>query len=229
MKIFINILLFLTGIIPSPVAMENENEPLSFLALGDSYTIGESVTEYERWPAQLVQRLRQDDISIENPKIIATTGWTTDELIENIEKRVIRRTYDLVSLSIGVNNQYRDYPIEQYEEEFEKLVNDAIRYAAGIPENVFVISIPDYGVTPFALEKGLDASKIATELDAYNAIAKKIATKKNVNFTDITLDSKEALTDPSLIAKDGLHPSSKMYVRWVEALYLSIYDNLSTR
>ena len=227
MKTFINVLLFLTGTTTNPAAMENET--LSFLALGDSYTIGESVSEYERWPVQLVQRLRQDNISIENPKIIATTGWTTDELIEGIEKQGIQRAYDLVTLLIGVNNQYRNYPIKQYEEEFEKLLNDAIRYADGIPENVFVVSIPDYGVTPFALEKGLDASKIATELDTYNKTAKKIATAKNVNFTDITLDSKEALTDPSLIAKDGLHPSAKMYARWVEAVYLSIYDNLSTR
>ncbi|MEP1095199.1 MAG: SGNH/GDSL hydrolase family protein, partial [Cyclobacteriaceae bacterium] len=195
-----------------------EDEALSFLALGDSYTIGESVKEYERWPVQLVSRLRKNGISIEEPKIVATTGWTTDELIAAIEQRDIRRTYDLVTLLIGVNNQYRDYPISQYEKEFEDLVARAVKYAAGIPENVFVISIPDYGVTPFTAEKGLDESKIASDLEAYNELARKIATSKNIIFTDITEDSKEAKNDPSLTAKDGLHPSSKMYARWVEAL-----------
>lgn len=206
-----------------------EDEALSFLALGDSYTIGESVKEYERWPVQLVSRLRKNGIPMEEPKIVATTGWTTDELIAAIEKRDIQRTYDMVTLLIGVNNQYRDYPIAQYEKEFEDLVTMAVKYAAGISENVFVISIPDYGVTPFAAEKELDESKIAADLEAYNAIAKRIATSKNIIFTDITQDSKEAKNDPSLTAKDGLHPSSKMYARWVEALYFSIYDNLSTR
>ncbi|MEP5612865.1 MAG: SGNH/GDSL hydrolase family protein [Cyclobacteriaceae bacterium] len=206
-----------------------EDETLSFLALGDSYTIGEAVKEYERWPVQLVSRLRKNNISIEEAKIVAKTGWTTDELIAAIEERDIQRTYDLVTLLIGVNNQYRGYPIEQYEKEFEELVTKAIKYAAGIPENVFVISIPDYGVTPFAVEKELDAAKIASDLEAYNDIARRIATSKNIIFTDITQDSKDAKNDPSLTAKDGLHPSSKMYALWVEALYLSIYDNLSTR
>ncbi len=210
-----------------------ENEPLSFLALGDSYTIGEAVNEYERWPSQLVERLRKAEIPIEDPRIIATTGWTTDELIQGIEKSGIRRTYDLVTLLIGVNNQYRSYPIEQYEKEFEELLNNSIRYAAGIAENVFVISVPDYGVTPFSKDKGLDESKIASELDNYNSIAERITASKNASFIDITPDSKNAKNDTSLIAKDGLHPSGKMYKDWVDVMYDLIYDliydNLSTR
>ncbi len=206
-----------------------ENETLSFLALGDSYTIGEAVKEYERWPAQLVKKLRQNGVAIGNPRIIATTGWTTDELMAGIAKTGIRRTYDMVSLLIGVNNQYRGYPVEQYEKEFEELLSNAIRYAAGIPENVFVISIPDYGVTPFTKDKGLNESKIRSEIDTYNEIARRIVTSKNANFTDITIDSRNAKKDANLIAEDGLHPSAKMYAEWVEAIYASIYDNLSTR
>lgn len=226
MKLVINILLFL---IISLIPVTMENEPLSFLALGDSYTIGEAVKEHERWPSQLVEKLRRAEISMEDPRIIATTGWTTDELMEGIEKAGIRRTYDLVTLLIGVNNQYRNYPIEQYEKEFEALLNSSIRYAAGMAENVFVVSIPDYGVTPFSKEKGSDESRIATELDNYNSIASKITEAKNATFIDITSGSKAAKDDPSLIAKDGLHPSGKMYEEWVDVMYDSIYDNLSTR
>ncbi len=206
-----------------------ESEPLSFLALGDSYTIGEAVTEDERWPNQLVNRLRKAEISIENPRIIATTGWTTDELIQAIEKDGINRTYDLVTLLIGVNNQYRNYPIDQYEKEFEQLLSNSIQYTGGISENVFVVSIPNYGVTPFATEKNLDESKIGSEIDTYNSIAQKITDSKNANFVDITQGSKKAKEDLSLIAKDGLHPSAKMYSQWVDAIYNPIYDNLSTR
>ena len=119
--------------------------------------------------------------------------------------------------------------MEQYEKEFETLLSNSIRYAAGISENVFVISIPDYGVTPFAKEKGLDESKIAAELDSYNSVSAKIAASKNTSFIDITPGSKKARADASLIAKDGLHPSVKMYAEWVDVMYNLIYDNLSTR
>ncbi len=227
MKFIINILLFLMLTLEKPETMEDE--PVSFLALGDSYTIGEAVAEYERWPSQLVERLRKEEIPIEDPRIIATTGWTTDELIEGIEKTGVKRTYDLVTLLIGVNNQYRNYPVDQYEKEFEELLINSIRYAAGISENVFVISIPDYGFTRFAKEKGLDESKIASELDTYNSIARKITASKNASFIDITPGSKNAKLDQSLIAKDGLHPSAQMYTGWVDVMYNSIYDNLSTR
>lgn len=206
-----------------------QNTPYTFLALGDSYTIGEAVTENERWPSQLVEKLRKGGVLIDNPKIIATTGWTTDELIDAIEKEQIEQTFSIVTLLIGVNNQYRGYPISQYEKEFEILLDKAIGFAGDIPENVFVISIPDYGVTPFSREKGLDALKIATELDVYNDFAKKLVASKNASFTDITPDSKKAKEDVGLVAKDGLHPSAKMYTWWVESVYFSIYDNLSTR
>ena len=201
----------------------------TYLALGDSYTIGEAVDKSERWPVQLSNRLVKDGINISKPKIIATTGWTTDELIEAIDKESIKDDFSLVSLLIGVNNQYRGYPIKQYKKEFEDLLTLAIGFASNKPENVFVLSIPDYGVTPFSESKKLDANKIAKELDDYNAIAKKICKDNGVPFVDITPGSKKARNDRSLIASDGLHPSGIMYSQWVEAAYNLVYDNLSTR
>lgn len=198
------------------------------LALGDSYTIGEAVSKEERWPEQLAARLFADSIRIE-PEIIATTGWTTDELLNGIVSENPSGPYDLVSLLIGVNNQYRGYPIDQYEREFKQLLNKAIEFAGGNPYNVFVVSIPDYGVTPFAKEKGLDSEKIAEELHRYNAIAEKIATLRDVRFINITPGSKDAANDPELIAEDGLHPSAKMYERWVDEMYQAVYSQLSSR
>ncbi len=201
----------------------------TFLALGDSYTIGEAVQVSQRWPVQLVDRLGEKGIIVERPKIIAVTGWTTNELQEGIEKEAVEGTFSMVSLLIGVNNQYRGYPIDQYEKEFTELLDQAIQFAAGESANVFVVSIPDYGVTPFAKEKGLDPDKIASELDQYNAMAKAIAEKRGVAFTDITPGSRLAAKDPSLVASDGLHPSGKMYSEWVDRLWDKVYHNLSSR
>lgn len=188
-----------------------------YLALGDSYTIGEAVAIDERWPHVLQGRLVGDGIKVELPKIIATTGWTTDELQAAIDKETPAKNFDLVSLLIGVNNQYRGYPIDQYKEEFESLLQQAITFANGKPGRTFVLSIPDYGVTPFAATK--DPAKIAKELDEYNAIAKVICEKYEVTFVDITPGSRRAAKDPSLVAEDGLHPSGKMYKEWVDAAY----------
>lgn len=206
-----------------------QGKPYTYLALGDSYTIGEAVSEKGRWPVQLVDRLNADGIAVADPEIIATTGWTTDELQKGISEVELSKKYDVVSLLIGVNNQYRGYPIAQYRKEFEELLIQAITYAGGNPENVFVVSIPDYGVTPFSEEKELDAQKIANELDQYNDIAKELVKKKGASYTDITKASKLAKTDSSLVASDGLHPSTKMYTQWVDALYPSIYNNLLSR
>lgn len=195
-----------------------------FLALGDSYTIGEAVEEAERWPVQLVSRLREAGVSIENPHIIATTGWTTDELQQAIAKEKPKGPFQLVSLLIGVNNQYRGYAIESYQKEFEQLLNTAIQLAGGRPERVVVVSIPDYGVTPFAADKSPD--KIARELDAYNDYAKKVAKAHKVPFFDITPASREAARDTSLVASDGLHPSGKMYTHWAEAVFPYVVKQL---
>ncbi len=213
------ILVALATIVSQLGFAQMNDSPKKYLALGDSYTIGEAVTETDRWPVQLVERLRKDDISIDDPAIVATTGWTTDELQNALQRVRLSGSFDLVSLLIGVNNQYRGYPIETYRKEFEELLDQAIALADGDPDRVFVLSIPDYGVTAFAKGKNLDATKIATELDAYNAIAQEICASQEVTFFDITKWSRKAAKKPELIAADGLHPSGIMYENWVDTCY----------
>lgn len=199
--------------------MIQKNYHIDYLALGDSYTIGEAVEEKDQWPVQLSKRLMLDSILVDNLEIIAKTGWTTDELMEGIKNASLAPSYDLVSLLIGVNNQYRAYPIDQYRKEFNVLLDEAIRFAGGNQERVFVVSIPDYGVTPFAMNRNLDTEKIYEELQEYNRIADSIASLREVAFINITPGSRRANEDPSLIATDGLHPSGKMYEQWVEEIY----------
>lgn len=185
-----------------------------FLALGDSYTIGESVTESERWPTQLAAKLKFSE-----PRIIATTGWRTDELKEAIETAALKPEYDLVSLLIGVNNQYQGKPIAVYEREFEELLQTSIKLARNKKEKVFVVSIPDYGYTPFGKPK---QEKISDELDQYNASNKRITEKFGVTYINITGISRKGFDDPDLVATDGLHPSGKMYTQWVQLIYASL-------
>lgn len=193
------------------------NPAIRYLALGDSYTIGESVPENERWSNQLADLLQASsqldgrDIEV---SIIARTGWTTAELWQGIEMRAIQPPYDMVSLLIGVNNQYRGYDINEYREQFRFLLEKAIEYAGDKPANVFVLSIPDWGVTPFAA--GRDAAKIAQEINAFNAVNREETEKLGVAYVDVTPVSREAANDPSLIAGDGLHPSGRMYAEWAK-------------
>jgi lysophospholipase L1-like esterase len=179
-----------------------------YLALGDSYTIGESVAEADRWPNQLARAL-----GLQQPEIIAKTGWTTDELNAAIDKANPRGPYDLVTLLIGVNNQYRGRDAEQYRREFAALLQRAIGFAGGKAERVVVVSIPDWGVTPFA--SGRDRTKIGGEIDRFNAIAAEETKKANARYVDITPISRGAASDATLVAPDGLHPSARMYSRWV--------------
>ena len=189
-----------------------------YLALGDSYTIGESVSENERWSNQLAALIESSPQFGEaegggvEVTIIARTGWTTSELWEGIQAREIHPPYDLVSLLIGVNNQYRGYDINEYREQFVFLLNKAIEYAGGEANRVFVLSIPDWGVTPFA--SGRDREKIAQEIDAFNAVNREETEKAGAHYIDVTPISREAANDSSLIAPDGLHPSGKMYAEW---------------
>ncbi len=187
-------------------------KPLRFLALGDSYTIGESVEPDDRWPMQLARLLLGDDIDVAEPEIIARTGWTTDELSAGIAKANPQGPYDLVSLLIGVNNQYRGRDAEEYRAQFIALLQRALDFAAGRPERVLVLSIPDWGVTPFA--QGRDRNKIAAEIDHFNSIACAVSEQRGVPFIDVTTVSRLAASDPTLIASDGLHPSGKMYGEW---------------
>jgi lysophospholipase L1-like esterase len=207
------ILLSACSSIPQPT-QENivPMREIRYLALGDSYTIGESVSEAERWPNQLAALINPaGEIEV---TIIARTGWTTSELWEGIQSAAPQGTYDLVSLLIGVNNQYRGYDINEYREEFKFLLEKSIEYAGGNPEHVIVLSIPDWGVTPFAW--GRDSAQIAADIDAYNAINFEESKKAGVHYVDVTPVSREAVSDQSLIAGDGLHPSGKMYTEWAK-------------
>lgn len=198
-----------------------------FLALGDSYTIGEAVPEEDRWPVQLVNKLRNAGVQIADPQIIATTGWTTDELQAAIAKENPEGPYQLVSLLIGVNNQYRGYPLDTYKKEFKQLLSQALQFAGNKPSRVMVVSIPDYGVTPFAADK--NPAKIASELEAYNSAARQIAESYQVPFIDITPASRLAKSDPALVAGDGLHPSGKMYTHWAETVFPHVLKQLKNQ
>ena len=193
-----------------------------FLALGDSYTIGESVSENERWPVQLAKKLREKGQSIGEPLIIATTGWRTDDLMNAVNKAHLKNEYDLVSLLIGVNNQYQGKSSEQYVIEFEDLLKTAIQLAKGKKENVFVVSIPDYGYTPFGKPKQAEISKA---LDRFNEINKRITEKAGIKYINITDISRQGIQQPELVADDGLHPSGKMYSLWVDRIVESLVVN----
>lgn len=193
------------------------SDSLRYLALGDSYTIGTSVEIAERFPMQLVKALQKKGVKIQKPKIIARVGWSTDQLSAAMDRENLESsTWDLVTLLIGVNNQYRGGSLEQYKQEFEALLKRAIALAGNDKAKVIVISIPDYGVTPFG--QRYQVGRIGREIDEFNAANKKISEKYGVAYGDITPISREALKDKTLIAEDQLHPSGKMYSRWVEVL-----------
>ena len=187
---------------------------LSFLALGDSYTIGEGVPESGRWPVQLAAMLREEGIALADPRIIATTGWTTDELAWGIDGAEPLGEWDFVTLLIGVNNQYRGRSAIDYRGEFETLLQRAVRYARGRADRVLVLSIPDWGVTQFVKTTKSTPEQIATELDAYNAATQVVCEAHGVAFVDITPVSRERGAEPEMLADDGLHPSASMYTLW---------------
>ncbi|MFM6953430.1 MAG: SGNH/GDSL hydrolase family protein [Sphingobacteriaceae bacterium] len=190
----------------------------TYLALGDSYTIGEAVPAAESFPYQLQDALVKRGHSVESLKIIAQTGWTTAELQAAIAAETVHPPYDLVTLLIGVNNQYRGYSVVNYRVEFEQLLRQAIVFAGEDTDRVRVLSIPDWGVTPFAQKEGRSPEKIAREIDSFNEAAQEISENLGVVFMNSTPHSRLAATDLSLLASDGLHPSGKMYAQWVQSL-----------
>jgi lysophospholipase L1-like esterase len=198
-----------------PKEMMTKKE-MKFLALGDSYTIGESVTVAERWPVLLANDLNQLNYEVSSPEIIAKTGWTTDELIDALEKQQVATNFDLVSLSIGVNNQYRGRDLEEFRTQFIELLGIAIRYANGDLKNVFVVSIPDWSVVPFAEDR--DQQKISQEIEQFNAIKKEETLKRKITFVDITPISRMAKGNAEYVASDGLHFSGKMHQLWVDEI-----------
>ena len=213
------IFLFLSFYLMS-IMETNAQKTSSYLALGDSYTIGESLPLEDNFPHQTVALLRKKGIAITDPEIVAKTGWTTDELMDAISKRSLKSSYDYVSLLIGVNNQYRGRDIASYQKEFEQLLLQAIQFAGDKPQHVFVLSIPDWGATPFA--EGRDRKKIEREIDQFNAANLKIAQQYKVHYLEITAGTREAKQDLSLLADDKLHPSKKEYARWAEKLSRTI-------
>jgi len=184
--------------------------------MGDSYTIGASVSEQERFPVQLSGMLQGNRISILAPDIIATSEWTTGDLINALNANPPGKKYSFVTLLIGVNNQYQGRSLEEYKAQFTQLLKLAISYADNIKNHVFVLSIPDYSVTPFALWS--DTLKIAREIDQFNEANKNISLAPGVHYVDITSISREAKNDPTLIAGDRLHPSAAQYYRWDKLL-----------
>ena len=226
MKQLFAILFFFTC---SSSCSKNETEIMSnkivakkyhYLALGDSYTIGEMVAPPDNFPGQVYAMMKNDTVAFQPARIIAKTGWTTDELESGIvaanSAEPLRSSYDFVSLLIGVNNQYRGHSVDNYKPEFEELLKKAIRYAGSRADRVVVLSIPDWGVTPFA--EGRDRAQIAREIDAYNAANKLIAEQYDVHYINITPWTREATTDNTLLTSDGLHPSGKEYKRWAAAI-----------
>jgi lysophospholipase L1-like esterase len=186
----------------------------SWLALGDSYTIGEAVPLHESFPYQALQLLRKKGFHFHAPEIVAKTGWTTSELAEHLLHMQLNDQYDFVSLLVGVNNQYRGQALEDYVSDLEFLLKKALHYASGKPERVVVVSIPDWGTTPFAAER--DRSKIAKEIDDFNAAKKALCEKNGVTFIDITADQRAEGDDATFITSDKLHPSGKEYLKWAE-------------
>ena len=185
-----------------------------YLALGDSYTIGEGVASAERWPVRLAHRLNERGIPVRDPEIIARTGWTTDELASAIAAANFTGadSFDLVTLLIGVNDQYRGRPQAAFEAGFDGLLGSAIHLTGDDPERVVVVSIPDWGVTPFA--NGRDRAEIASHIDAFNASARARSERAGASWVDVTGSSRRMGRESALVVADGLHPSGAMYAEW---------------
>jgi lysophospholipase L1-like esterase len=200
------------------VTSEGSGPVVSLLSLGDSYTIGEGVAPNERWPSQLVDDLRTRGFVIDEPVIIARTGWTTDELSAAIDQSPPRRTFDLVTLLIGVNDQYRGRLPAEYAVTFRALLERSIGFAENVASRVVVISIPDWGVMPFARAHGRDPERIAAEIDEYNQINRAEASRVGAGYADVTTLSRIAGRDWQFMVGDGLHPSGLMYESWARIL-----------
>jgi lysophospholipase L1-like esterase len=191
----------------------------TYLALGDSYTIGELVPLTKSFPYQVVQQLRNKDYNFHAPEIIARTGWTSDELQDAISRYKLLPKYDYVTLLVGVNNQYRGRDVIEYKEQFEELLKKSIELT-GKKDHVIVISIPDYSATPYAAS--MDKEKITKEIDVFNGVNKALSIQYKVQYLDITADSREVASRPELVTSDGLHPSEKEYKKWAGRIVDSI-------
>ena len=212
LKVSCSYLLWVLSIVIAAPSLAKE---IKYLALGDSYTVGESVADSRAWPKQLADYLSQKGIKVAKPRIVAATGWRTDDLKDTIANLKLNHEYDLVSVLVGVNDQYQGRSPEEYAVEFESLLLTAIQLARGGKGHVFVVSIPDYGYTPYG---EFDQEKISNAIDQFNAINKTLADKYGIAYFDITDISRQGLMDSSLVAEDGLHPSGLMYHLWVKRI-----------
>ena len=194
------------------------NESYSFLALGDSYTVGEGVSYEESWPSQFVDYALDRGIDFKNPELIAQTGWKTYDLLDAIKSSNLSVKYDFISLLIGVNNQFNSRPLSEFEDDLNEILTE-INYLKKGNSKVIVISIPDWGYSPYG--SSYDRERISDEIDQFNNILKKISEQNNLNFVDVTQISRLAIKEPNLIAEDKLHPSGLMYFEWVEKIYES--------
>jgi len=194
----------------------DQTRQLTYLALGDSYTIGQGVDVADRWPVQLVERLRSEGIRMADPEIMARSRWTANRLAVQLNVAAPDGPYDLVTLMIGVNDQFGGLPVEGYRDEFAALLSRAVALADDRPSHVIVVSIPDWGVTPFA--DGRKRDRIAMEIDLFNQVNREEAERARARYVDVTPISREAATEPSLLAADGLHPSGRMYARWLDLI-----------
>ena len=201
---------------------QGKNETrISYLALGDSYTIGESVDEKLRWPVQLVSELKENEIGVDTTVIIAETGWRTDEMLKAAKKQLKDEKFDLVSLLIGVNNEYQGWDVDQFEPEFERSLKFAVDRSKHGANGVFVVSIPDYGYTPFGSK---NRKNISPRINAYNKVCRKVSKAQGVKYYNITPISRQDKKDKSLVAKDGLHPSGKQYGLWVKSFAKDVVE-----
>jgi lysophospholipase L1-like esterase len=216
----VRIMMFLAlSVTSSSIEAQMQKTKVKFLALGDSYTIGESVLPTERWPLQLVKSLRAKSIEISDAQVIAATGWRTDNLKNAIENANLSSDYTLVSLLIGVNDYYQGESVKTYRQHVKELLTMAIALTGNHKNRVFVVSIPDYGYTPFGKN---DQPTISSGIDAFNKVNRTVAEEMGVAWFDITPISRLGLQQPDLIASDGLHPSGKMYAKWVELILKGI-------
>lgn len=224
MRIIFSLLVFLwMGKLSAQWQVES---PVRFLALGDSYTIGQGVSTSSRWPVQLLDSLQARGYSTDTLAIIATTGWRTDQLLNAIAgKQLAQKQFNMVSLLIGVNNQYQNRPLAQYRPELEALIDSALRYVGGQTQRVFVLSIPDYAYTPFGQQGNPFA--ISQQIDVYNTIKRNVCDSLGIAYFNITDISRQGLTDPTLVATDQLHPSGRQYGLWVQRL-MAYVDSVST-
>jgi lysophospholipase L1-like esterase len=199
-------------------ARDASSPEVRMLALGDSYTIGEGVSPADRWPARLAAMMRSEGIPVAEPVVIARTGWTTDELSAGIDADMPSGTFGLVTLMIGVNNQYRGRSADEYRSQFRALLNRAVAFADSRAARVIVVSTPDWGVTPFAQRSGRDGPRIASEIDAFNVIARDEAIHAGARYVDVTPTSRRAALEAGLVAADGLHPSPAMHDLWARLI-----------